>query len=311
MKIATVITAAGIACFCLMCTQAKAAKPTLTGSLLFHRYPSYGAASEIWRYDFGTNALVNVSAAWGLFDPINGNWNSDKSKITFMAQAVQNGPWDVYVYTLSGGSLVNLTHGRQPRNEDPRFSPNGFRICYKETPSSGHGQLRIMDLTGSITNQVTTSNVEHSMPCYTDDATALVYCSGNSPNDSIWQVNIDGTKDHQIASKPAYYPYVTGPSNFLFSKRTPQGRDQTYKGNFNNTGPTSMPYNNTGYDYSDAVTVPSTNYVIVSSDNPNLTGATGGYDLYVANTSTGELWNLNQYNSGINGGKEELGASYR
>jgi len=72
-----------------------------------------------------------------------------------------------------------------------------------------------------------------------------------------------------------------------------------------------MPYNNTGYDYSDAVSIPGTNYVIVSSDNPRLTGAVGGYDLYVANTSTGELWNLNQYNAGINGGKEELGASFK
>ena len=306
------IASIAITCLVLTCPQANAAKPTLSGTLLFHRYPYYGAASEIWEYNFSNNQLFNLSAGWGLYDPINATWNYNKSQITFMAETVQNGSWDVFLYTVSSGSLVNLTNGRQPRSEDPRFSPNGFRICYKETPSSGFSQLRIMDLGGAITNLVTSSSIHHSMPCYTDDATALVYSRDVSPLDSIWEVNIDGSNDHQLGSGGnSYYPFVTGPSNYLFSKTNASGHDQTYQGNYTNSTITSMPYNNANYDYSDAVTVPGTNYVIVSSDNPNLAGASGGYDLYVASTVTGQMWNLNQYNAGINGGKEELGASYK
>ncbi|OYT11369.1 MAG: hypothetical protein B6I19_11575 [Bacteroidetes bacterium 4572_114] len=47
--------------------------------------------------------------------------------------------------------------------------------------------------------------------------------------------------------------------------------------------------------------------VVFSSTRP---GGQGGYDLYIGDTATGEVWSLNSYLSGINTSKEELGASY-
>lgn len=285
----------------------KAARPALTGKMVFHRYADYGGPAQMYTYNFQTNTLTFISQNWNLHDPINGHFNFNGTKLVFMAQTVPNAQWDIFLWDVGSSTPPrNLTANNGLRNEDPKFSPNGFRICFKQS-----GQLKIMDLNGTITNNVTNSAIECGMPYYSDDATALIYSKGSGAGSNVYIINIDGTNDRPLATVnnvQEYYPVVLGPSTFLYSRwvNANNKHDQVYLGSFTSSTRTRLPFNTTNAEYADAYPC-GTNKVIISSTRA---GGKGDYDLYIADSSTGQIWSLTAYNATINSTLKELGAAY-
>lgn len=286
-----------------------AAHPSLSGRLVYHSYDCYGCAgTKMYLYNFSTNQLTWLNQSWNIDFPMNAHFNPDGSKIVFMGQPAGSGDWDIYLWDVGSSSApTNLTAGNGLRDEDPKFSPNGYRICFKQ-----NGNLRIMELNGNITNNVTnTGNIEEGMPYYTDDATGLIFAQGAGSSSDIYQINIDGTGKTALANTGGvqeYYPITRDNLTFLYSRwySSSNHHDQVYMGNFGNSTRTRLPFNNSSADYSDAY--PCTNsYVVLSSTR---SGAVGGYDLYIANITTGDIWSLNEYNANINSAVNELGACY-
>lgn len=294
-------------------TIVTVAKPALTGKLVFHRYDTYGDVSKMYLYDFSTNQLTWISQNWNIYDPMNAHFNADGTKIVFMGEAVKDGKWDIYIWTVGSSSApVNLTAGDGCRDEDPKFSPNGYRVCFKQTPSGGVGNLKIMEISSqTITNNVTSNTVESGMPYYTDDATALVYARGAGSGSDIYMVNLDGTNNQSLAATTnvqEYYPIVLGPTTFLYTRwySASNAHDQVYLGYFGNSTRTRLPFNTSTADYSDAFPCAS-DKVVLSCDK---SGGSGAYDLYIGDMTTGNIWSLSQYNAGINSSLNELGACY-
>jgi Tol biopolymer transport system component len=287
--------------------------PTLSGKLVFHQYDNYGDASKLYLYNFKTNTLTNISKGWNIYDPINAHFNNDGSQIVFMAEAIANGKWDIYVWKLNSADVpINLTANDGCRNEDPKFSPDGLHICFKQTPNgSGVGILKIMDLAGNITSNVSANTIESGMPYYSHDGQALIYARGAGAGSDIFMINTDGTKNHALANMNGiqeYYPITLNDSAFLYTRWYNSGSeyDQVYLGNFYNDTRTRLPFNTSNADYSDAFPYDAQN-VILSCDK---TGGKGAYDLYIANIITGKIWWLNLYNAQINSSLNELGACY-
>ncbi|SHE48591.1 TolB family protein [Pedobacter caeni] len=286
-----------------------AALPAVTGKLVFHRYECYGCAdTRLYIYNFTTNSLTWVSQNWNLDYAMNGHFNEDASKMVFMAQPAGSGDWDIFIWDVGSSSApVNLTAGNGKRDEDPKFSPNGYRIAFKQD-----NDLRIMELNGTITNMVTsTASIEEGMPYYSDDATALIFAQGAGSGSDIYKININGTGKVALANAAniqEYYPIVWGANKYLYSRwfSAGNGHDQVYLGNFNGTAPVRLPFNTSTADYSDAFPC-GPNHVILSSTK---TGGSGLYDLYIANITTGEIHSLSDYHTGINSSVNELGACY-
>lgn len=288
---------------------ALAAAPVVTGKLAFHRYECYGCAdTRLYVYNFTSNTLTWVSQYWNLDYAMNGHFNEDASKMVFMAQPAGSGDWDIFIWDVGSSSApVNLTAGNGKRDEDPKFSPNGYRIAFKQD-----NDLKIMELNGTITNTVTaTSSIEEGMPYYSDDATALIFAQGSGSGSNIYKINVNGTGKVALANAPGvqeYYPIVWGPDKYLYSRwfSASDGHDQVYLGNFNGTAPVRLPFNTSAADYSDAFQC-GPNHVILSSTK---SGGSGLYDLYIANITTGAIYSLSTYNVGINSPLNELGACY-
>jgi len=169
-----------------------------------------------------------------------------------------------------------------------------------------------MELNGTITNTVTsTSTIEEGMPYYSDDATKLIFAQGAGSASNLYRIKINGTGKTAIANVSGvqeYYPIVWGPNKFLYSRwlSSSDSHDQVYMGYFNGTPAISLPFNTATADYSDAYPADA-NHVILSSTK---SGGAGGYDLYVANITTGDIYSLSSYNTGINSSLNELGACY-
>ena len=293
-------------------TDTNSQLPALSGKLVFHSYENYGDAAQMYLYDFATNQLSFISKNWNIFDPMNAHFNADGSQIVFMGEASQNGKWNIYIWA-PGSALppTNLTSNDGCRDEDPKFSPDGKTICFKQTPNGGVGNLKIMDLNGKILNNVTQNTIESGMPYFTNDGKALIYAQGSGSTSDIFMVNIDGTNNHALENLnniQEYYPITIDSDSFLYTKwnSSSNHNDQVCVGYFSNKTALYLPFNQSNADYSDAFPCGANN-VILSS---NRAGSVGAYDLYIADISSGKIWSLNNYNAGINSNKNELGACY-
>ncbi|MEO9022094.1 MAG: hypothetical protein ABI237_17735 [Ginsengibacter sp.] len=286
--------------------------PAIKGKLVFHSYDNYGDKAKMYIYDFSKNQLTCINCNWELHDPINAHFNTGGTQIVFMAQAVPDGKWDIYTWMLnSKDPPVNLTSSDKSRDEDPKFSPDGKNICFKQTSGSNPGNVRIMDLNGKILQVVTDNKIESGMPYYLLNVPALIYAAGANSNSDIFMVNKDGSHNHAIQQEKniqEYYPITIDSFSYLFSRwySTSNKNDQVYKGYLSGAPPVSLLFNTSNANYSDAYPCRD-DFVFLSSTR---TGTIGGYDLYIANMRTGSIWSLSLYNKSINTSNNELGSCY-
>ena len=286
--------------------------PDIKGELVYHSYVNYGDESKMYIYDFSKKQLSCISCNWNIHDPMNAHFSPDGTKIVFMGQAVPNGKWDIYIWTIgSPGAPANLTAGDRSRDEDPKFSPDGKSICFKQTTSQSTGNLKIMDLNGTIINNVTNNTIESGVPYYLFNSAALIYARGAGAASDIYKVNMNSSNNRAIEKEnnlQEYYPIVVDSNTYLFSRwySTSNHNDQVYLGYFLGTPSISLPFNTPNANYSDAYPC-GTDYVFLSSTRA---GTVGAYDLYIAHLKTGAIWTLTSFQQNVNTSVNELGACY-
>lgn len=283
-------------------------KPAIIGRLLYHSYSCYSCNdSRIYLYDFSTNTNTTLSTGWNIDNPMNAHFSPDGTKIVFMGLQKQSANWDVFLWTIgSTAQPVNLTAALgSSRDEDPKFSNSGSRIIFKHD-----GHLAEMDLDGNITRTVTSGNGEESMPYYNYNDSLILYAEGGGAASDIFIT--DGTAFKSIAavaSVQEYYPIARDSVSFFYTRwnSATNSNDQLYLGYYNTTQTSRrLPFNTSDANYSDAYPC-GTEYVFLSSTKAD---SKGGYDLYIANITTGKIWSLSSYHAAINSSREELGAAY-
>ncbi len=298
-----------------MCDTTPPPPPAMTGKIAFHNYTSYAVGDgQLNIYDFDNNSLTNISSSWsGIVNTINPHFSPDGRKLTFMGWNQGTTDWDIFIYDIeSGNTPVNLTHLRGNRDEDPKFAPDGKKIIYKERYwDSGSFKYRFqeMDLNGNIVNTITPpGNQEVSMPFYQPNNNKVFYAKGAGSSSAIYSIKPDGSSDlalHDSSSIQQYYPSTINDNKYIYTRWLNANRqiDQLYLDVDNET--TKISFVDT-FDYSDAFFIKD-NLVLFSSTRP---GGKGGYDLYIGDIETGDVWSMEKYLPGINTSKEELGACY-
>jgi len=282
--------------------------PLNEGILIYHNYSNYDAwDAKLFMYNFATNTKTEISSGWNIDHEMNAHFSPDGSKIVFMGD--DKGlprDWDIYIWDV--GSNIppkNLTQANNMRDEDPKFSPDGNHIIFKQ-----NGDIKIMNLSGTITSSVTNdgNTVEESMPFYTSDGQKVVYARGAGSGSDIYTINSNGSNNsalYNVSNVSEYYPIVKDNSSFFYTRwvSSTNQSDQIYLADFYGNS-TSLSINDLNSDNSDAYPVGS-DYLFFSSTR---SGSTGGYDIYLGQISTGTVWSLNDYN--INSSLEDLGACF-
>lgn len=277
--------------------------PSLKGKLIYHSYTTYDMGdSKMYSYDFGTNELKCISENWNIRNAMNAHFSLDGKQITFMGIGEETGTWDIFIYDLSGTTPpVNLTPYGDTRDEDPKFSPDGKRIAFKQ-------DFRVAEMDLETTKVTRLSPADYSMPYYNADGTKLICSKGDGSTSSIAVIDIKSRTIKTLYDAPNvqdYYPINTDETSFYYSVGyTETNRiDQVYRGYWSGLKSKRLPFNGTDGDYSDAYPVNS-DWVVLSSTR---TGGLGGYDLYIANAISGEIFPMTDYNEGISTSKNELG----
>jgi hypothetical protein len=289
--------------------------PRLQGRLAYHSYASYSdGRSALFVLSLGTGILTNISRTWtNLVDPMNAHWSSDGKQIVFMARPRDErgtvGRFDIFLHTIGErGSPINLTNTPDTHDEDPKFSPDARKIVYKVRPST----LREMDLTSRLVNTIITGGGwERSMPYYNADASVVWFVQQRVGEKrgpaSIRSISLNVADERYVVEAPGgYYPVRDSVGHFLYSRWvSPENvHDQVFL--YDGVTSRSLPFNSPDYDSSDAVPIDQ-RYMALSSTRK---GGAGGYDLYLADRSTGDIWPLSFYNRDVNTAREELGAAY-
>lgn len=292
--------------------------PITKGFLVFHVYSNYEAwDGKLYLFNFSNQTLEELSEGWNIDHSINGHISPDGTKLAFMGDdSGEPRDWDIYLWEIdSDEHPVNLTHVYDNRDEDPKFSPDGNKIVFKQRywdDESGSFKYAIkeMDLTGSIINTITPdNNIEESMPYYTSDGQQVIYAINDSENSDIYYSDINSSIMLPLVNEPniqEYYPITYNSETFLYARwlSASDHHDQIFLGYFSGESEISLAINNQDADNSDPYPV-SSEYIFFSSTR---NGGSGGYDLYLGNINTGEVTTLN--NLGVNSSKEELGACY-
>lgn len=283
--------------------------PISTGAVLFHNYSDYLAwDGKLYMLNLSTGILNEISSNWNIDHTINAHFSPDGSKIVFMGVpegSHQGNSWDIYLWQIGQNNPINLTNSNGLRDEDPKFSPNGNAIVFKQ-----NGDLKVMDLNGNIINVVTnTPTVEESMPFYTSDGQKIIYARGAGNNSDIYIINTNGSNNQplqNITNLQEYYPITRDQQDYLFTRwvSPTNQHDQIYLGYFSGANPQALSFNSQNSDFSDPYPAGS-NYVFYSSTR---SGGSGGYDLYLAELSSNTSWSMSMFNA--NTSRDELGACY-
>lgn len=279
--------------------------PLLNGQMVYHSYTTYDRGdSQMFLYDFTTGKRERISDAWNISNPMNAHFSPDGKSIVFMGVGAETGTWDIFLCRLDDlNAPVNLTATGSTRDEDPKYSPDGRRIAFKR-------DFRIAEMDLETGNVVILSPSDYSMPYYNADGTKMVCSKGDGATSSIAVIDIQSKAITTLYDAPNvqdYYPIGADATSFYYAAGYSQSNrvDQVYRGYWSGLRSRKLPFNDTDGDYSDAYPAGS-EWVVISSTR---TGTRGGYDLYIANVESGEVFSMDDYHAEMNSPKNELGAA--
>lgn len=307
-RLLVTILTAGLAA----CAPPNSAGPAVSlpaqGVLFFHRYTEYAAwDATLWELDLDGGRLARISDAWpAVRSPINAHPNPAGDALTFMASSagLAEPEWDVFVSRWDGaawGAPVNVTGPNGRRDEDPKFSPDGHTIVYKED-----GVLATIDASGGGRTLLTQNAPESSMPYFTTDGIGIIFEREGSI--LLLREGVESTL-WQAAGTRAYYPIGVSGSRFLFTEVQASHHDRIVWGSY--TGKPPMPMftgtddcdNSDPYPFGDG-----SRFVFYVTSCPIV--LKGGYNLVVADRLTRSVHDLDEVHPGVNSHDQELGPAW-
>lgn len=313
--IAGLLAAALITGAIYMVKPAKADIHDMSGTLFFHRYSDYGSwDATMWSLDLQSGAFQQINQDWTtVLSPINAHVSSDGQYLTFMGSAAglpnidgkTQYDWDVFISHWEGSQWsdpTNLTGANGKRDEDPKFSPDGKTIVYKED-----GVLAIVSSTGGVKKYLSIGEAESSMPYYRTNGIDILF----ERQGKIYLKTATGDQlmDPGTGGESSYYPIGVDNERFLFSRVQDSKHDGIRWGYYDGRQSTDLFFNNDTWDSSDSYPYQDArDFIFLVSGDVNI--PKGGYNLVIADLKRKKVVNIDEIYGEINSHFEELGPAW-
>ena len=275
---------------------------------MYHRYSDYSAwDSKLYMINLETRESTEVGADWKtVISPINAHFSPDGQYFTFMGSAagLKENDWDVFVSHWDGSKWaepLNLTGPNNKRDEDPKFSPDGHTIAFKED-----GTLATIQKDGSNLVFLTDGAVESSMPYFTADGKKLLF----EREGKIWLFdNGQQTQMKTLDGLSTYYPIGVDGEKFLYTQIQSTRHDSIYFGYYDGREPTRLFFDSEKYESSDSYPYQdASQYIFYVTTNP--VSWMGSYNLFFADIKNEKIYDMDKLVPGTNTDLIELGPAW-
>lgn len=310
LALATLLTGA-----IYMVKPAKADIQDLTGTLFFHRYTDYNAwDATMWSLDLQSGAFNQINANWtNVISPINAHVSSDGQFLTMMGSASglpdvdgqTQYDWDVFISLWNGKQWtnpINLTGPNGKRDEDPKFSPDGKTIVYKED-----GVLATVASTGGAKTYLSIGEAHSSMPYFRANGRDILF----EREGKIYLKTDKGDQemDPGIGGLSSYYPIGVDNERFLFTRVQDTRHDGMRWGYYDGRQSEDLFFNNNVWDSSDPYPYQEAkDFIFLVSGDENI--IKGGYNLVIADLHAEKVVNIDDLYGEINSHEQELGPAW-
>lgn len=287
----------------------------LTGTLFFHRYSDYGSwDATMWSLDLKRGSFHQINQQWTtVSSPINAHVSNDGQYLTLMGSAtglpkiegeVQH-DWDVFISHWDGSNWsdpINLTGPNGKRDEDPKFSPDGKTIVYKED-----GVLATVASTGGTKTYLTIGKAESSMPYYRENGQDILFERQGKIYLKTKSGDMEMDSGHGGIS--SYYPIGVDDQRFLFTRVQDSQHDGIRWGYYDGRPAENLFFNNDTWDSSDSYPYQDAkDFIFLVSGDVNI--PKGGYNLVIADLHAKKVVNIDDLYGDINTHLQELGPAW-
>lgn len=94
----------------------------------------------------------------------------------------------IYTMNLATGATVPITRGRDHRDENPRWSPDGTRIAFKSNRGGNTYDLYVMDADGGNPVRITDHPANDHDPAWMPDGQSLIFNSERDSRSDLYRV---------------------------------------------------------------------------------------------------------------------------
>ena len=287
----------------------------LSGTLFFHRYSDYSSwDATMWSLDLDSGSFIQINKNWTtVLSPINAHVSSDGQYLTFMGSAaglpdIDGKPqydWDVFISHWEGSKWsdpINLTGANGKRDEDPKFSPDGKTIVYKED-----GVLTTVQSTGGDKTYLSVGEAESSMPYYRTNGIDILF--ERQGKTYLKTATGDQIMDPGTGGESSYYPIGVDNERFLFTRVQDSKHDGIRWGYYDGRPSTDLFFNNDTWDSSDSYPYKDAkDFIFLVSGDVNI--PKGGYNLVIADLKRKKVVNIDDLYGDINSHQQELGPAW-
>jgi hypothetical protein len=287
----------------------------LSGTLIFHRYSDYASwDATMWSLDLKSGAFNQINENWAtVISPINAHVSGDGQDLTFMGSAAglpdidgeAQYDWDVFISHWEGtqwSDPINLTGPNNKRDEDPKFSPDGKTIVYKED-----GILATVASSGGTKTYLSIGEATSSMPYYRTNGTDLLF--ERQGKILLKTATGETVMDPGLNGESSYYPIGIDNERFLFTRVQDSRHDGIRWGYYDGSPSQDLFFNNDTWDSSDSYPYEDAkDFIFLVSGDVNI--PKGGYNLVIADLHAEKVVNIDDLYGDINSHYQELGPAW-
>jgi TolB protein len=158
-----------------------------------------GTAKEVYTMDYdGNNPRAFTSnQSLNLFPA----WSSDNSKIAFVSDRPDPGPWEIYIYSLIDGTTLPFPHFNSFAST-PSFSPDGTRIAFALKTPRGDTDIFVSKLDGSDRTDITNNPAVDTSPTWAPSGRQIAFASHREDDSlQLYICDADGANVRRLVTE--------------------------------------------------------------------------------------------------------------
>lgn len=136
----------------------------------------------------------------------------------FAIQSLRSGSQEIWISSIAGDSLRQLTFLGGPMTGSPSWSPQGDKILFDSRPD-GHSHIFMVPAAGGQPKQFTFGNDNDIVPRWSHDGQIIYFRSNRGGRWQLWKISANGGAPQPMTSSDGIVPQESPDGKYLYYTR--------------------------------------------------------------------------------------------